>query len=55
MTDQQLADSHSPAVTKLPYTGNPEQDHLIDEIQHPESTEALYAMPGRPAPSPVVP
>jgi hypothetical protein len=51
VTQQQYDDAHSRAVTELPHTGNPEQDHLIDEIQHPESTEALYEMPSRPAPA----
>jgi len=52
MTEQQQADALSDAVKSLPHTGDPERgvlgdpefDHLVDEIQHPETEEALYEM-----------
>ncbi|MGE7437561.1 hypothetical protein [Kitasatospora sp. NPDC001175] len=49
MTKQEFDESRCAAVAGLHHCGNPEQDHLIDEIQHPESTEALYELPARPA------
>jgi hypothetical protein len=42
------ADATSERVTTLRYSGNPEQDHLLDEIQHPETTNALYELADRP-------
>ncbi|WP_431676948.1 hypothetical protein [Kitasatospora sp. KL5] len=44
------ADAASKAVSTLRYSGNPEQDHLLDEIQHPETTNALYELATRTAP-----
>ena len=44
MTPQQYADAHSPNVTSLHATGDPEQDHLIEEVKHPDLTEAFQAM-----------
>lgn len=49
MTKEQFTESRTAAVAGLRYSGDPEQDHLIDAIQHPESEEALYEMPSRPA------
>ncbi|WP_354643916.1 hypothetical protein [Kitasatospora camelliae] len=49
MNQQEYTESRAAAVAGLPHaTGSPEFDHLVDEIQHPETTEALYEMPGRP-------
>jgi hypothetical protein len=50
MTKQEYIESRSANVASLHHCGDPELDHLIDEIQHPEETEALYEMPARPAP-----
>ncbi|MEW1913680.1 hypothetical protein AB0442_35535 [Kitasatospora sp. NPDC085895] len=41
-------DAASERVATIRYSGNPEQDHLLDEIQHPETTNALYELAGRP-------
>ncbi|MDQ1005873.1 hypothetical protein QFZ82_000358 [Streptomyces sp. V4I23] len=35
---------HSHALRGLPRTGDPEWDHVIDEIQHPETTKAFYLL-----------
>ncbi|GJF31259.1 hypothetical protein [Kitasatospora sp. NBC_01539] len=48
MIDQEFTDAASEAVTTLRHCGDPEQDHLLDEIQHPETTFALYALAARP-------
>ncbi|MFD9124539.1 hypothetical protein [Kitasatospora sp. NPDC059571] len=45
MTDQEFTESRCVAVTSLSYCGDPEIDHLIDEIKSPESARALYEMP----------
>ncbi|MCU7826211.1 hypothetical protein [Kitasatospora sp. DSM 101779] len=42
------ADAASERVATIRYSGNPEQDHLLDEIQHPETTDALYELAARP-------
>ncbi|GAA1084191.1 MULTISPECIES: hypothetical protein [Kitasatospora] len=42
------ADAASEQVATIRYSGNPEQDHLLDEIQHPETTDALYELAARP-------
>jgi hypothetical protein len=47
MTKQDYDESRTAAVQALHHCGDPELDHLIDEIQHPEETEALYEMPTR--------
>ncbi|GAA0696945.1 hypothetical protein GCM10010193_59710 [Kitasatospora atroaurantiaca] len=49
MTEHQDTESGADAVTSLHHCGNPDIDHLIDEIQHPETEQALYEMPARPA------
>ncbi|WP_405021673.1 hypothetical protein OHV05_36755 (plasmid) [Kitasatospora sp. NBC_00070] len=52
MNEQEYSNSRSAAVAALHPSGLLEQDHLIEEIQHPETTEALYTMLHRvPAPS----
>ncbi|WP_354644571.1 hypothetical protein [Kitasatospora camelliae] len=51
MNPQEYTESRSAAVVSLPHrTESPEFDHLVDEIQHPETTEALYEMPLRTPP-----
>jgi hypothetical protein len=53
MTDEQYTRAHSPAVESLHPTGDPEQDHLIDEVQHPELVDGFQALaPHEPAPEP---
>ncbi|MFD9128101.1 hypothetical protein [Kitasatospora sp. NPDC059571] len=47
MSGQDSADAASEAVTTLHYSGDAEQDHLLDEIQHPETTNALYELAAR--------
>jgi hypothetical protein len=47
MTKQEFDESRCAAVAGLHYCGDPEQDHLVDEIQFPEQTEALYEMASR--------
>ena len=47
MTQQEFDESRCAAVAGLHYSGDPEQDHLLDEIQHPEQTEALWGLAGR--------
>lgn len=47
MTEQQQNEAQSDAVRTLPHCGNPDLDHLVDEIQHPETEEALYLMASR--------
>ncbi|MEZ0094036.1 hypothetical protein [Streptacidiphilus sp. EB129] len=47
MNAQQYADAHSPAVQGIPTSGDPEQDHLIDEIQHPDLYDALHDLAER--------
>lgn len=49
MTQQEHDESRSANVQSLRYCGDPEIDHLIDEIKNPAQTEALYEMPARPA------
>jgi hypothetical protein len=49
MTEQQQAEAQCAAVAELKYCGDPDQDHLLDAMQHPETEEALYEMPFRPA------
>lgn len=44
MTEEQYNQAHTPAVESLHHTGDPELDHLVDEVQHPETEEALQAM-----------
>ena len=44
MTIEQYDRAHTPAVESLVLTGDPEHDHLVDEVQHPEIEEALQAM-----------
>lgn len=44
MTQEQYEQQTCPAVKGLPHTGSPEFDHLVDEIQEPEATEAFYEM-----------
>lgn len=50
MTEEQFAQSRSEVVVELKYCGDAEQDHLLDGIQHPESEEAFFEMPGRKRP-----
>ncbi|MFD9127197.1 hypothetical protein [Kitasatospora sp. NPDC059571] len=45
--DKEIAESRCDAVADLSPCGDPEMDHLIDEIKNPESTRALYEMPVR--------
>jgi hypothetical protein len=47
MAEQEFVESRCAAVAGLSYCGDPEMDHLIDEIKSPESTRALYEMPAR--------
>ncbi|GAA5022317.1 hypothetical protein [Kitasatospora paranensis] len=47
MTGQDSMDATSEAVATLRHSGDPEQDHLVDEIQHPETTNALYELAAR--------
>lgn len=44
MTIEQYDRALTPAVESLVLTGDPEHDHLVDEVQHPEIEEALQAM-----------
>lgn len=50
MTEEQFAQSRSGAVVGLRPCGDAEQDHLLEEIQSPDSTEAFFEMPGRTRP-----
>lgn len=51
MTDEQYTRAHSPAVESLHHIGDPEWDHLIDEVQHPDLVEGFQALaPHEPAP-----
>lgn len=45
--DQESTEAASEAVSTLRHCGDPEQDHLLDEIQHPETTSALYELAAR--------
>ncbi|PBC69658.1 hypothetical protein BX265_6996 [Streptomyces sp. TLI_235] len=45
--EKEIAESRCAAVESLSHCGDPEIDHLIDEIKSPESTRALYEMPVR--------
>jgi DNA-binding CsgD family transcriptional regulator len=47
MTEEQFVQSRSEVVVELRYCGDAEQDHLLEEIQSPDSTEAFFEMPGR--------
>ncbi|WP_030275521.1 hypothetical protein [Streptomyces sp. NRRL B-24484] len=47
-TPRDAADAASDPVATIRYSGDPEQDHLLDEIQHPETTDALYELASRP-------
>lgn len=47
VTEEQFEQSRSEVVVELRPCGDAEQDHLLEEIQSPDSTEALYEMPGR--------
>jgi hypothetical protein len=47
MTGQQYAEARTPAVLSLPPCGDAEQDHLIDEIQHPDLYDAIHALAAR--------
>lgn len=44
MTQEQYEECTPEAVRSLHQCGDPEQDHLVVEIQHPDQTEAFYAM-----------
>jgi hypothetical protein len=47
MTVEQYTQAHTPAVATLPHSGIPEQDHLLDEMQHPDSVEAFHLLAER--------
>jgi hypothetical protein len=49
MTQEDYERTACAAVKSLPHTGNPEFDHLVDEIQREDTTTALYEMPARTA------
>lgn len=47
MTQEQYEQTTCSAVKGLPHTGEPEFDHLVDEIQREDTTTALYEMAAR--------